>query len=52
MLKGLRRHWNYRRSNHYIDQNIPVIVSDGAIDWPVISDPDFNLDTISKVRCV
>nr|CAH0112960.1 unnamed protein product [Daphnia galeata] len=34
--------------DHYIDQNIPVIVSDGAIDWRIINDPDFNLDTISK----
>ncbi len=35
--------------DHYIDQNIPVIVGDGAIDWPMVNDPDFSLDTIAKV---
>ncbi|XP_046441841.1 uncharacterized protein LOC124192526 [Daphnia pulex] len=34
--------------DHYIDQNIPVIVGDGAIDWPIVNDPDLSLDTIAK----
>lgn len=35
--------------DNYINQEIPVIVTDGALDWPVVNDPDFKLDTISKV---
>jgi len=33
----------------YVSQTIPVIVSDGALDWPLLRDPDFNLDFIAKV---
>jgi hypothetical protein len=35
----------------YVSQTIPVIVSDGALDWPLLREADLNLDFIAKV-CV
>ncbi|XP_057364838.1 uncharacterized protein LOC130685542 [Daphnia carinata] len=34
--------------DNYINQEVPVIVTDGALDWKVVNDPDFGLDTISE----
>ncbi|KAI9562282.1 hypothetical protein GHT06_013247 [Daphnia sinensis] len=33
---------------NYINQEVPVIVTDGAVDWPVVNNPDFGLETISE----
>lgn len=35
--------------DNYINQEVPVIVTDGALDWPVVNDPDFGIDIISEV---
>jgi len=35
--------------NQYLNQELPVIVSDGVLDWGVFTDADFSLKNIIKV---
>lgn len=35
--------------DNYVSQDLPVIVSDGALDWPLTNDGNFQIELISKV---
>ena len=35
--------------DQYLNQNVPVVVSDGTLDWPTFNDPNFNLKNIAHV---
>lgn len=35
--------------DHYLNQELPVIVSDGALNWAVFKNSDFGLEHILKV---